>query len=150
VQVSRSRGGWSADRERLSNAREVIGFSVIDTGIGMSESEQRSILEVFPPERIESRRGLGASGLGLAISRELARLLGGDLRVASVIGSGSTFTLYLPTCGLPEAARDEPHPESDPSAAAPLAGEPPAAELAGASAGAAEAACTPEPEHGAG
>jgi len=113
VQVSPIGSGWSADRERLNNAREVVAFSVIDTGVGMSESEQRSILDVFPPERIESRRGLGASGLGLAISRELARLLGGDLRVSSVVGSGSTFTLYLPTCGLPSRAADELPPESE-------------------------------------
>jgi signal transduction histidine kinase/CheY-like chemotaxis protein len=112
VNVAVSRGGWAADRERLNNAREVIAFSVTDTGVGMSESEQRSILEVFPPERIESRRALGASGLGLAISRELGRLLGGDLRVASVVGSGSTFKLYLPTCGLPSVALEEPPPES--------------------------------------
>jgi signal transduction histidine kinase/CheY-like chemotaxis protein len=112
VNVAVSRGGWAADRERLNNAREVIAFSVTDTGVGMSESEQRSILEVFPPERIESRRGLGASGLGLAISRELGRLLGGDLRVASLVGSGSTFKLYLPTCGLPSVAAEELPPES--------------------------------------
>jgi CheY-like chemotaxis protein len=112
VNVAVSRGGWAADRERLNNAREVIAFSVTDTGVGMSESEQRSILEVFPPDRIESRRGLGASGLGLAISRELGRLLGGDLRVASLVGSGSTFKLYLPTCGLPSVAAEEPPPES--------------------------------------
>jgi len=113
VRVSLSRSGWSPDRERLNNVREVVAFSVIDTGVGMSESEQRSILEVFPPERIESRRALGASGLGLAISRELARLLGGDLRVTSVVGSGSTFTLYLPTCGLPSVAPEERAPESE-------------------------------------
>jgi signal transduction histidine kinase/CheY-like chemotaxis protein len=121
VNVSISRSGWSADRERLNNAREVVAFSVTDTGVGMSESEQRSILEVFPPERIESRRGLGASGLGLAISRELSRLLGGDLRVASVVGSGSTFTLYLPTCGLPALALEAtpPDSQSSPPASAP-------------------------------
>jgi CheY-like chemotaxis protein len=118
VTVSSSRSGWSADRERLNNAREVVAFSVTDTGVGMSESEQRSILEVFPPERIESRRGLGASGLGLAISRELSRLLGGDLRVASVVGSGSTFTLYLPTCGLPAVASETAPPDSQSSAPA--------------------------------
>jgi CheY-like chemotaxis protein len=112
VNVSLSRGGWSPDHERLNNAREVVAFRVVDTGVGMSESEQRSILDVFPPDRIEARRGLGASGLGMAISRELGRLLGGDLRVASAIGKGSTFTLYLPTCGLPWAAAPEPAADS--------------------------------------
>ena len=100
VRVAMRDAGWSPTRERLNGAHGVVAFAVTDTGVGMSESEQRSILEVFPPERIEARRGAGASGLGMAISRELARLLGGDLRVESVVGSGSTFTLYLPTCGL--------------------------------------------------
>jgi CheY-like chemotaxis protein len=78
----------------------------------MSENEQDSIFEAFPPERVEARRGAGASGLGLAISRELARLLGGTLQVESQVGSGSTFTLFLPVSGLIAAGPEEPPPES--------------------------------------
>jgi signal transduction histidine kinase len=121
VRVAMRGSGWSPTRERLNGARGVVAFAVTDTGVGMSESEQRSILEVFPPERIEARRGAGASGLGMAISRELARLLGGDLRVESVVGSGSTFTLYLPTCGLSTAATTEPAEESEAQAHADVA-----------------------------
>jgi CheY-like chemotaxis protein len=95
----------------LNDAHCVVAFAVTDTGIGMSESEVRSILELFPPDQIESRRASGASGLGMAISRELATLLGGELRVESAVGSGSTFTLYLPTCGLGGVIREEPTAE---------------------------------------
>jgi signal transduction histidine kinase len=119
VRVAMRGEGWSPARERLNGASGVVAFAVTDTGVGMSESEQRSILDVFPPDRIEARRGAGASGLGMAISRELARLLGGDLRVESVVGSGSTFTLYLPTCGLSSVA--QPTQESKAQAPAELA-----------------------------
>jgi signal transduction histidine kinase len=107
VKVGARTSGWSPDHQRLNDAPVVVAFAVADTGVGMSESEQCSILDVFPPDRIESRRGPGASGLGMAISRELARLLGGELRVESTVGSGSTFTLYLPSCGLAAAACEE-------------------------------------------
>jgi CheY-like chemotaxis protein/two-component sensor histidine kinase len=111
VKVARRNSGWSPDRARLNDAHCVVAFAVTDTGIGMSESEVRSILDLFPPDQIESRRASGASGLGMAISRELATLLGGELRVESAVGSGSTFTLYLPTCGLGGVVREEPTAE---------------------------------------
>jgi signal transduction histidine kinase len=106
VRVSVCASGWPPQHERLGHARQVIAFSVSDTGVGLSESERHSIFDVFPPERFEAERGAGASGLGLAISRELARLLGGVLEVESQVGAGSTFTLYLPVFapsgGVPE------------------------------------------------
>ena len=115
VSVGVRSAGWSRDHERLNAAERVIAFSVADTGIGMSESEQLSILDAFPPERVESRRGAGASGLGLAISRELARILGGELRLSSSVGSGSTFTLYVPEAAFAGAGTMEQPPESAPS-----------------------------------
>ena len=64
-----------------------------DQGPGLSEAEQRMIFEKF--ERL-GRSGDGGSGLGLYISRRLARAMGGDLTVDSAPGQGARFILDLP------------------------------------------------------
>ncbi|MEH6789604.1 sensor histidine kinase [Parasphingorhabdus sp.] len=72
------------------------GFSLIsvsDRGDGIAAEDQERIFEKF--ERL-GRSGDGGSGLGLFISRRLARAMGGSLTVTSVVGEGATFTLALP------------------------------------------------------
>lgn len=75
---------------------EGVEILVTDTGIGISLNDQERIFDEFTQADSGLRRSQGGVGMGLALAQRLARLLGGDLTVSSVVGSGSTFTLTLP------------------------------------------------------
>ncbi|HEY4671350.1 MAG TPA: HAMP domain-containing sensor histidine kinase, partial [Gemmatimonadaceae bacterium] len=80
----------------VAPAETRVAISVTDTGIGVPEEDLQRIFEPFAQAKralVESDAGVG---LGLAISRQLARAMGGDLTVASKLGSGSSFTLTIP------------------------------------------------------
>jgi signal transduction histidine kinase len=79
---------------RVHRDGDVARVSVRDHGIGISEADQRRIFERF--ERAVSKRNYGGFGLGLWISRQIVQSLGGDVRVESAPGKGSTFTVELP------------------------------------------------------
>lgn len=92
-----------AGEVRLGVHREERGavlFEIGDTGIGIASEDLERIFEPFTQVDQSNTRRQGGTGLGLPISRQLTRLLGGELWVNSMIGQGSTFTIRLPARSL--------------------------------------------------
>jgi len=77
-------------------------ISVSDTGVGIPADRVDSIFEPFVQAHRTLTEPTGGVGLGLAISRDLARAMNGDLTVTSTVGKGSTFTLALPAAPSPD------------------------------------------------
>jgi GAF domain-containing protein/CheY-like chemotaxis protein/anti-sigma regulatory factor (Ser/Thr protein kinase) len=93
-------------RERLDGCDE-LAFSVHDTGIGMTPEQLARLFEAFSQADAATTRKYGGTGLGLALSRRLCRMMGGDVTVESEAGRGSTFTIRLPA-DVRDAAEEAP------------------------------------------
>jgi signal transduction histidine kinase len=81
---------------RAANGRDWIELAVADTGIGMTPEQQAKLFEEFSQADRMTAQRFGGTGLGLALSRKLARMMGGDVTVTSEPGKGSVFTVRLP------------------------------------------------------
>ena len=81
---------------RVANGRDWIELAVADTGIGMTPGQQAKLFEEFSQADATTAQRFGGTGLGLALSRKLARMMGGDVTVTSEPGKGSVFTVRLP------------------------------------------------------
>lgn len=92
-------GSEVAIRAEADGAR--VHVSVIDHGVGISESQMPRLFGRFSRIADPRTRDVSGTGLGLYLSRELARLHGGDITVKSKHGQGSTFTLHLPLARAP-------------------------------------------------
>lgn len=94
---------------RASTTANSVAIEVRDSGIGIAASELQHIFEPFVQVHDGAReRG---TGLGLSVSHQLAKLLGGDITAVSVPGKGTAFTLQLPAAAMP-AARPDAHAQA--------------------------------------
>ena len=73
-----------------------VTFVVADTGIGITEAQQGRLFEAFTQAGADTQARYGGTGLGLALTREFCRMMGGDVTVKSGPGQGSSFIIQLP------------------------------------------------------
>jgi len=90
---------WLGIRAKLVSAtsqKDEVQIAVEDRGMGIEESVLRRIFEPFYRAPAVAEAQIHGTGLGLALAKNIAQAMGGDLTVVSRVGSGSTFTLHLP------------------------------------------------------
>jgi GAF domain-containing protein len=85
---------------KVADGRDGVELAVADTGIGMTAEQQAKLFQDFTQADSLTARRYGGTGLGLALSRKLARMMGGDVTVMSEPGKGSVFTVRLPHGGV--------------------------------------------------
>jgi signal transduction histidine kinase len=81
---------------KVADGRDWVELAVADSGIGLSPEQQAKLFQEFTQADSLTARRYGGTGLGLALSRKLARMMGGDVTVTSEPGKGSVFTVRLP------------------------------------------------------
>src|SRR5262249_27763772 len=81
---------------RVADGRDWVEVAVADTGIGLTAEQQAKLFQEFTQADSLTARRYGGTGLGLALSRKLARRMGGDVTVTCEPGKGSVFTVRLP------------------------------------------------------
>jgi signal transduction histidine kinase len=89
-------------RRHSIDTRDWIEFCVQDSGIGMTPEQLKTVFEAFTQADPSTTRKYGGTGLGLTITRSFCQMMGGDIKVDSEIGKGTTFTVILPAVVVKE------------------------------------------------
>ncbi|TDD76049.1 tetratricopeptide repeat-containing hybrid sensor histidine kinase/response regulator [Flavobacterium caseinilyticum] len=84
-----------ANLKKVTDEKATLYFEVTDTGIGISEDKLLSVFDSFSQGSIEVNRKYGGTGLGLTIVKKLIEILGGQIKLKSIVGEGSTFSFKL-------------------------------------------------------
>lgn len=90
------RGGWLLIEVRENLRTQMAEISIADTGVGIPPEQLRLIFEAFYTTKEPDEQGHGGSGLGLSVCRQIIEQHHGRIRVESVVGKGSKFTVKLP------------------------------------------------------
>jgi signal transduction histidine kinase/ligand-binding sensor domain-containing protein/CheY-like chemotaxis protein len=103
TRVDKAPGSTTARQNARQAARQAeLNFAVVDTGIGIAETDRARIFDAFTQVDGSASRRFGGTGLGLAISHQLVQLMGGQLKVQSAVGVGSSFS-FVVSFGVAEA-----------------------------------------------
>ncbi len=97
LKVWRGKSAPAKTDSSLPPGADWVVFSVADTGIGMSEEQISHLFQEFTQADESTTRNYGGTGLGLALTRRICQMMGGDITVTSKPGAGSTFTFWLPS-----------------------------------------------------
>ena len=95
------------------NVGDYLGFAVCDTGLGIEEDQINDLFSKFTQIESATSRRFGGTGLGLSICKNLSEMMGGHIKVRSIIGKGSTFTFFVPLknevwCDVPTLNQAQP------------------------------------------
>ncbi|MEA1906543.1 MAG: ATP-binding protein, partial [Euryarchaeota archaeon] len=101
-------GSVTVDARRQGDMAEI---SVTDTGIGISEENQKKLFQPFMQADASTSRAYGGTGLGLSLVKKFSELHGGTVRIESELDKGSTFTFTIPIGGGVEAEQEAEAPE---------------------------------------
>lgn len=93
---------------RARRTGDTLELTITDTGIGIEPDHLDRVFDPFWQVEQKATRRAGGTGLGLSVSRRLARLLGGEVVVTSTLGRGSAFTVILPTARPPDNTNGHP------------------------------------------
>jgi signal transduction histidine kinase len=82
-----------------------VAISVRDRGMGIEPREQRVVFQKFVRGAAAKKAGIKGTGIGLSMVRQIVDACGGEIRLESVPGEGSTFTLFFPLAGAGETRK---------------------------------------------